>query len=195
MKTSASALVPFLRSDAQARLLAALLLGPAEEASLTELAAAMGVTPSSAHREVDRLMDAGLLLERRVGRTRLLRFNPDYRHLEPLAQILAASYGPVDVIRKHLGLVAGIDQVLVFGSYAARYQGKPGPEPRDIDILVIGDPAGRDVRRAASTIEDAISRPVQITVLTRDDWQHSESGFLRDVRSKPTITVNLEGAR
>lgn len=93
MKTSAPALVPFLRSDAQARLLAELLLGPEGEASLSDLAVVMGVNPSSAHREIGRLTEAGMLRERRVGRTRLISVNRDYRFLEPLAQILATAYG------------------------------------------------------------------------------------------------------
>jgi predicted nucleotidyltransferase/biotin operon repressor len=189
MKTSAPALVPFLRSDAQARLLAALTLEPGREASLSDLAAEMGVTVSSAHREIDRLVEAGLLRERRVGRTRLLRANPDYRYLEPLTLILAGTYGPARVVRAELDDVPGIVEAMIFGSYAARHAGEPGADPHDIDVLVVGSPAGRDLRRAAARIEDALHRPVQITAVSPQEWATGTSGFLQEVRSRPVIPI------
>lgn len=191
MKTSAPALVPFLRSEAQARLLAAVLLEPGREISLTELATLMDVTPSSAHREVERLLAAGILLERRVGRTRLLSADATYRYAGPLASILASAYGPAGVIRDELAGLAGIVEAAIFGSYAARWSGHPGADPRDIDVLVVGAPPGRDLRRAAARMEDTLGRPVQITTVPPEEWAEADSGFLRDVRSKPLIPIDL----
>lgn len=36
--------------------------------------------------------------------------------------------------------VDGVERVLVFGSWACRHLGEPGPTPRDIDVLVLGTP-------------------------------------------------------
>lgn len=191
MHTTAPALVPFLRSDAQARILAALLLDQEREATISELGVVGGITQPSAGREVDRLVRAGLLRERRVGRSRLVSADPANPYVEPLAQILARSYGPVRVIGDALADLPGVSEVLIFGSYAARYQGRPGAQPRDIDVLVVGDPVGRDLRRANSRLDEALGLPVQITVVSPDEWAESGSGFLRDVRSKPTIPLDL----
>ena len=190
MKTSAPALVPFLRSDAQARLLAALLLRPEREATLTELAFEMGVTASSAHREIERMVGSGVLADRSVGRSRLVRADLSYRFFEPLAQILASSYGPVEAVRSALDDVQGIESALIFGSFAARFLGHTGPPPHDVDVLVVGDPPGRQVRRAASVVEDAIGMPVQITVLTPEEWQSSEAGLVREIKARPTIQID-----
>ncbi len=51
-----------------ARLLAA-LLATRDELSLTELAERAGLAYPTVHREVARLIDAGILVERQVGRT------------------------------------------------------------------------------------------------------------------------------
>ncbi len=76
MRTEAPLLAPVFRSDGQARLLSALLLA-GDELSLTELAERADLAYATAHREVARLIDAGILAERRVGRTRLVRGNDD----------------------------------------------------------------------------------------------------------------------
>ena len=56
-------------------LLAWLYLHPDAEYPLIELASRLGVSHSTASREVDRLAGAGLVLERRLGNVRLIRSN------------------------------------------------------------------------------------------------------------------------
>lgn len=137
--------MPIQRSDAQARLLVALLLHPDDEATLTQLAT-MSVSPSSAHHEVNRLTRAGLLRERRVGRNRMIRADTSSPYYSPLVQILARSYGPVAAIQRRLAELPEVESALIFGSYAARSDGHPGELPRDIDVPVIGEPPGRELR-------------------------------------------------
>lgn len=191
MRTSASALVPFLRSDLQARLLAELVLYPDREASVSDLADALGVRASTVWPEVERLAVGGVLAERRVGRSRLLRADPDYRYLAPLRQILASSYGPARVVAEQLRDVPGVEQALLFGSYAARHGGEPGPVPRDLDVLVVGSPTGRAVRRAEAETERRLGVPVQITVVSRADWQSATSGLVREIQSRPTLPIDV----
>jgi len=190
----APALLPVFRSDAQARILAALLLDPAREVSIADLAPLAGIRPPNALREVNRLIGAGLLKDRRVGRSRLVSADISSPYHQPLVQILARSFGPVLVIRDELAAVAGIDQALIFGSWAARFLGIKGPQPRDVDVLVIGGPAGRELRRANARMEETLHIPVQITTLSAAEWAAAESEFLRDVQAKPSITLDLTGS-
>jgi len=183
--------VPFLRSDAQARILAALLLDAGHEASITELAAVAGIAQPNASREVNRLVQAGILHDRQVGRSRMVSAELESPYFEPLAQILARSYGPVRVIHDELRTVPGIAEVVIFGSYAARYQGQMGTPPRDIDVLVVGDPPGRLMRRANARMEETIGMTVQITTVSLDQWHDAATGFLHDVQSKPMIPLDL----
>jgi len=192
--SSAPALLPVFRSDAQARILAALLLDPSREVSIADLAGPAGIRPPNVLREVNRLIGAGLLKDRRVGRTRLVSADVSSPYHQPLVQILARSFGPVLIIRDELAAVAEIDQALIFGSWAARFLGHTGPQPHDVDVLVVGEPPGRDLRRANARMEDALHIPVQITTITANQWAAAASGFLRDVQSKPSITLDLTGS-
>ena len=71
MRAKPPMLAPVFGSETQARLLSSILLG-GDELSLTELAEQTGTPYATAHREVARLLDAGILAERTAGRTRLL---------------------------------------------------------------------------------------------------------------------------
>lgn len=60
MRTSASALLPLLRSPVQGELLA-LLLHPDREYSLTEAAGMIGTSVKTVQKEASRLVEAGFL--------------------------------------------------------------------------------------------------------------------------------------
>lgn len=187
MRTQAPLLAPIFRSDGQARLLAALLLGD-DELSLTDLAGRADLAYPTAHREVARLLQSGILIERPVGRTRLIRANPDSPLTSPLREILRVVAGPVAMLADELGRIEGIDAALVYGSFAARLLGVPGAPPSDIDVMVVGAPDLDSVHDACTTVEEAVHRPVNPTVLTCREFAE-ESGFLDDVRSGPVVPV------
>jgi DNA-binding transcriptional ArsR family regulator len=107
MRTEAPLLAPIFRSDGQARLLSTLLL-TGDELSITDLAKRAGLAYPTAHREVARLVDAGILIERQVGRTRLIRANGDSPLVGPLREILMVATGPVVVLAEQLGRIDGI---------------------------------------------------------------------------------------
>jgi DNA-binding IclR family transcriptional regulator len=75
MRSVAPALPPIFRSRLQADILAALLLDPARESSLTDLARRFGAPLSTVHDEAHRLATAGLLAQRPAGRSVMLAAN------------------------------------------------------------------------------------------------------------------------
>ncbi|MBA3338917.1 MAG: winged helix-turn-helix transcriptional regulator, partial [Geodermatophilaceae bacterium] len=139
MRTAAPPLAPIFRSDGQARLLSALLLA-GDELSLTDLAKRADLAYPTAHREVARLIDAGILTERQVGRTRLIRGNPDSPLAAPLREILTVVSGPTVLLAEEFGRIDGIESAFLYGSFAARLRGVDGPVPHDIDVMVVGTP-------------------------------------------------------
>lgn len=92
-KTASPPLLPIFRSRQQAELLALLLGEPDLEMGMTELASWLHIPYPSAHREVQRAESAGLLLTRRVGRTRLVRANSDGPYFEGLRAVLTRAFG------------------------------------------------------------------------------------------------------
>lgn len=187
MRTEAPLLAPIFRSDGQARLLSVLLLGD-EELSITDLATRAQLAYPTAHREVARLLDAGILVERQVGRTRLVSPNEQSALVPPLRQILQVVTGPVVMISRELGGIAGIESAFIYGSFAARLRGVDGPVPNDIDLMVVGTPEAELVYQACNRVEAVVQRPVNATILTRAELA-TDSGFLEHVRASPTVSI------
>lgn len=195
MKTLPSALTPFVRSDAVGALLAETLGHPDQEFSLAELGRRTGVSGPVVHREVNRLVEAAVLTERTEGRNRLVRADLDHPLYAPMREIIDATYGPVPVLREALASVSGVERALVYGSWAARRTGEPGPFPGDIDVLVIGEASRRDVSRAGGSAEERLDMPVSITRLTREEWEAPEpTPFVATVRSRPVIDLEIGAA-
>jgi DNA-binding transcriptional ArsR family regulator len=187
MRTQAPLLAPVFRSDGQARLLSLLLLGD-EELSVTDLAARSQMAYPTVHREVTRLIEAGILVERQVGRTRLIRANPESPLTEPLRQILLVATGPVALLAEELGNVPGVESAFLYGSFAARMKGVEGRTPSDIDVMVVGVPDAAAVYDACRRVAQLVGRPVNPTISTREELRH-ESGFLEHVRANPIVQV------
>ena len=187
MRTGAPLLAPIFRSDGQARLLSALLLA-GDELSVTDVAERADLAYPTAHREVARLIEAGILVERRVGRTRLIRGNPDSPLAAPLREILTVVSGPVVLLAEEFGRIDGIQSAFLYGSFAARLRGVEGPAPHDIDVMVVGTPDVDAVYEACTRVEAAVHRPVNPTILSSEEFK-AESGFLDMVRSNPNVPV------
>ena len=79
MRRTGPALLPVFRSRLQADILAALLLHPDREISLTDLARQVGAPLTTVHGEAQRLTDAGILARRQAGRSAMLRADPASR--------------------------------------------------------------------------------------------------------------------
>lgn len=168
-------------------MLSTLLLGD-DELSITDLAARAHLAYPTVHREIGRLIDAGILRERLVGRTRLLRGNPDSPLVAPLRDILLVSTGPAVLLARELEPINGVAYAFLYGSFAARMRGIPGPQPQDIDVMVVGDPDPEAIYDACNRVEERVGRAVNPTVLTATELD-SESGFHADVKHNPVVPV------
>jgi DNA-binding transcriptional ArsR family regulator len=186
MRTEPPLLAPIFRSDGQARLLSVVLLGA--ELTLTELAERARLAYPTAHREVGRLLDAGIISERIVGRARVIAANDASPLVPPLREILLISSGPVALLAEEFSRLDGIDFAFLYGSFAARMRGVGGASPHDIDVMVIGAPDAGAVYDASARVEELVHRAVNPTILTRTEAE-GDSGFLTQVFSHPTVPV------
>jgi len=164
------------------------LLLSGEELSVTDLAKQSGLAYPTAHREVARLVDAGILSQRPVGRTRLIRANGESPLVEPLREILMVATGPVVILAEELARIDGIESAFLYGSFAARMLGDSGPAPHDIDVMVVGEPDVDTVYEVCARVEAAVHRPVNPAILTAEEFA-ATSGFLDNVRSGPAVAV------
>jgi hypothetical protein len=189
MRGAAPALLPIFRSQLQADLLSTLLLQPDQELSLTDLATRFGAPLSTVHGEVGRLVDAGLLMRREAGRSVMVRSDPGNRLAGPLTELLRLAWGPPQVVAEEFAGLPGAELVLIFGSWAARYQQQPGKPPNDLDVLVVGRSRREDVYDAADRAQQRLGLPVNPVIRTPEAWRTESDPLVRQIRSSSFVEV------
>lgn len=189
MKVPAPPLAPILRSDAQGRILARLLIDPEKSYSLSDLVDSTDTSMPTVLREVLRAEAAGILTTEKIGPIRQVSARVDHPLYDAVCRIILATYGPPIVVAEEFANLAGAEAVLLIGSWAARYLGEAGRSPNDIDVLVIGD-ADRDLADgAAARAEERIGMPVQATVRALSQWKAEHGSFIQEVKSRPLVVV------
>lgn len=146
------------------------------------------------HAEVGRLQSAGLLRERRLGQARLVRANPEHVLARPLIELLELTYGPAAVLPEVLAGLDGVREAYVYGSWAARRLGEPGPAPRDLDVVVLGSPTRAQLSDASLVAGRRLHREVNITRIAPAVWDAADDPFVRTLTSRPLVRLDLETA-
>ena len=135
-RTADGELVPVWRSDIQPLILQEVSL----HAGLTAAAIAQRhkLNRSTVAHEVRRFVDAGVITSTPVGRANQLALNWSNAATAHLVALADLSVGLL-VDLAGLYEIDGVRRVAVFGSWARRHHGEPGPPPGDIDVLVETD--------------------------------------------------------
>ena len=190
MRSDGPVLAPTFRSRTQGDLLALVLLHPDQEWTLSDLSRELGVALTTVQSEVGRLADGGVLTTRKVGRARVVRANTDSPSVAPLTQLTLVTFGPQTVVGEEFAAL-GAERVVVFGSWAARYQGEAGPLPGDIDVLVVGDNVDRtELYAAAERAEGRLGMPVNPVVRPTGSWSDVEGdALLVEIKARPFVDV------
>lgn len=188
-RTSAPSLLPLFRSPQQLKLLGELFVRAREPMSIGELSEATGIPQATVSREVARLSEAGVLRTSVRGRLRLVEANDRLPYHGELRSLLLKTIGPAAALEDHLAAVDGVEEVYIFGSWAARYHGQPGPPPGDIDVLVVGAVDLDDVYAACRRAEADLRLDVNPVVRTAAEWRRRDRGFLDAIRKGPLVPV------
>ena len=181
------ATVPLFGPAARRAVLCRTFLDPSREYHLRELVRLTGMAPRTIHQEVEKLVRADLLVERRDGNRRYLRANDRHTLFRPIREIVLKTDGLAEVLRDALG-TAGIDFALVYGSIAAA-------EPRagsDVDLLIVGSLGLRAAVRRLKPAHDVLGREINPSVWTRSEFDHRRregDPFLRRLLEGPVIPV------
>jgi predicted nucleotidyltransferase len=95
----------------------------------------------------------------------------------------------VTVVSRTLGELPGVQGVLLFGSWVARFLGRSEFLPNDIDVLVIGNVDSVELHSATLSIERKLGFPVQTVQRTLVSWLTPSDGLVRTIRSQPVLAV------
>jgi predicted nucleotidyltransferase len=184
--------LPIFRSAAQRRLLTHIFVtGTSGPWSLSRLSQLVALPLSTVQREVQLLDGAGIVLSQRIGNTRLVTANEQSPFYGDLRSLLTKAFGPAKAIAAELRGIPGVEQAYIFGSWARRYSGEPGPPPQDIDLLVVGQPDVQSVYQAARNAEGVLALEVNPVIVSREEFENP-TGLVKRIRSKGTVPVELE---
>ncbi len=160
-------------------------MDPGEEYHVRELVRLTGLAPRTVQQEIERLVEAEFLVERRSGNRRYLRANERHPLYRAVREIVLKTAGLGDVLRDTLG-TEGIDFALVYGSIAAA-DPKAGS---DIDMLIVGSLGLREAVRRLQPAQDALGREINPNVWTRSEYDRrarKNDPFLSRVLAGPTV--------
>ena len=190
VSTSAPALLPFFRSDQQLRLVNVLFTEATEPIALNELATRAEVAQSTASREVARLVEHGILRTTSVGRNTLVSANWSLPWAADLKSILVQTIGIIGQLGQALSDLDGIEAAYVYGSWAARHAGEPGPSPNDIDVVIVGTVPLSKVRAALRVVESGRHVEINPVVVDHDRWNtRKPEPFIKQLKSRPLVTI------
>jgi predicted nucleotidyltransferase len=141
-------------------------LAPNQEFYLRELVRATGMAPRTIQRELDRLVAAGILAERRHGNRRYLRAGIGHPLYAPLRDIVMKTAGIVPLLRSTLGK-DGIELAFVFGSVATG----TADARSDIDLFVVATIGLREVVRRLSPAQQQFGREISPVVWSPEEFR------------------------
>ncbi len=192
VSTLRSRLAPIFRSETQLQILGATHIEPERHFTIPELVARSGRPQPTVAREVERLTEVGLLeSELRSGR-RTVWAASSSPIFDELRSILIKTIGPTAVLEERFAGIRGVDQAMIYGSWARRYHGETGPLPQEVDLLVIGGGSVGEIRAEADIATRKLGRDVHVTVLTPTEWEAAESGFIAHVKDGPLVELDLK---
>lgn len=185
-KSLADALMPPIRQ----RVLALTFGAPDRWWYLSELAAAIGTSPSSLQRELDTLSGAAILLMRRDGRRTYYRANEKGAIYDELRGIVRKTLGIRQELDSSLApMKRKIALALLYGSVA---RGEESANS-DVDLLVVADDLTlEELYRRLATAEKTLHRKINPTLYTRDEYRRrrrAKNPFLEKVLSADHIVL------
>lgn len=176
------------RSEVRRQILLRFFTRPGYETHALELAREIDRPHQVVGRELKRLVAAGFLEERTVGKTRRVRLAEQSPIVKSARTLFDQTAGVEARLSRALDNVTGVRAALVYGS-RARGDERPGS---DIDLLVIGKPDGRALSSAIAKAERDIGRQVQVIVLEPSELRVPASkapAFLKQLRQEPRRAV------
>lgn len=176
------------RSRLQGEILARVLLS-SQPITIADLARDLTAPLPTVAREVGRLHAAGILALNRQGRAQLVTAEDSNPAVTPLRELVAITFGPRQIVLEEFAIVPGLAELYIFGSWAARFAGEPGPTPADVDVLIVGAADRDEVYDAADRAARRLHRDVNPTVVSHKRWADETDPFIDQLKHRPLLQL------
>ena len=187
-KRASVGLAAALFTPVQRKVLALLFGQPQRRFQSAEVIRLAGSGTGAAHRQLERLAAAGLLLVTREGNQKYYQANRQSAIFPELHSLVIKTVGVLEPIRQALRPLSGaINAAFVFGSVAKQTDRADS----DIDLLIISEKVSYpEIYRALQKVEKRVARRINPMVMTSAEWKKKRSGadsFAKRVASQPKL--------
>jgi predicted nucleotidyltransferase len=181
----------FGRSETRKRILNLFFTQPDKAAHVRQVAREIGALASGVGRELERLEGVGILRSEMVGRSRVYRLNATSAIANDARTLFQKTRGVEARLGDVLTHVRGIEQALLFGSYADSSE-RAGS---DLDLLIIGEPRMAELSAALAPLEDEFGRAIHVTSMPPSEFEQRKArpGFVASVLNGPRIMLVADG--
>ena len=179
-----------LFTDSQAKVYAWLFGQPERSYHLSELRRLSGLGSASLQREVNRLVDAGLVTSERVGNLRCFQANPASPVQAELVALTRKTLGAVPLLRQALApLAAQLHTAYIYGSVARQTD----TAHSDIGLMLVGTDIGlADVLPLLLPLEPSLGRKINPNLYTPEQYAkrlQEPDSFIQRVLAQPTLML------
>lgn len=169
------------------RVLGLLLLAPDQALHGREIARRTGLASGTVIRELNRLVDAGLLKREKRGNQSLYSADRTCPVFEEVAGVLRKTSGAADVIAAALAPLSDrIETALIYGSFA-KGTARAGS---DIDVLLVGTVDLGAVIDVLYPVQVQVGREINPKIFSLREWNarlKAKSAFATELLANPRI--------
>ena len=182
-KNPIDALFPKIRQ----KLLAATYTQPDKWWFMSELASFIETTPSSLQRELNTLVESGILRSRRDGNRLYFQAESDSPIFAPLRDLLVQTLGVTENIKEELSAIKEeINFAFIYGSVARNQENTQS----DVDLMIIGSIGLSETSPILRKLESKFNREINATCYSLNEFQKKVGAgnhFLTEVLGKEKI--------
>ena len=169
-----------ITSQTRIKLLLKFFLNPTTSGYLRQLATEFGDSTNGIRVELNKLMEAQILISETRGRNKYFSANSTHPLFEDIRNIVLKSTGIDKVISNIINKIGDVSLAFIRGDYAV------GLDSGLIDLVIVGlDINTREIERVKKKTERLINRNISILILNMEDYNKLENHF----HEKPVLIL------
>lgn len=180
-----ASLKDFFISKVRVKLLKIFLVDPAKIYYVRELVRLTSEEINAVRRELERMMNCGMIKQEKRGNRLYYGFRKDYLYYFELLQMVAKSTGLGHLIIKNRNRIGKIKYAILSGKFS-RHQRHT---ENDVDLLIVGEIVMENLSEIISNFEKESERELNYSVMTKEEFD------FRKKRRDPFISQILMGSR
>lgn len=146
---------------------------------INEMARLIGTTQGTCRRELNKLVDMGMLITSREGNLQFYQINKKNPLFEEFKTIIQKTIGIEALLKNALLKMEGISYAFIFGSYAKK-EFKP---ESDIDMVIIGTVREESLIKVFRNVEKEIGREINYHIYTESEFRNKlkTNSFIKNI--------------